>query len=57
LYVKLLLPWRAWRAVAHFGLGWLLFPFQYLDLILFKRPNAGRIGNHCYMWYRKPWAE
>jgi SAM-dependent methyltransferase len=52
-YAKLLLPWRAWRIAAHGVLGWLLFPLRYLDLILLKRPNAGRLGNHCYMWYRK----
>ena len=56
-YAKLLLPWRAWRAIAHGGLGWLLFPLRYLDLILLKRPDAGRIGNHCYVWYRKPSVE
>jgi SAM-dependent methyltransferase len=52
-YAKLLLPWRAWRVVAHGVLGWLLFPLRYFDLILLKRENAGRLGNHCYMWYRK----
>jgi len=52
-YVKLLLPWRAWRAVAHFTLGWLLFPLRYLDLELLGSPYAGRIGNHCYLWLRK----
>ncbi len=55
-YAKLLLPWRAWRVIAHGVLGWLLFPLRYLDLILLKRPNAGRLGNHCYAWYRKPSA-
>ena len=53
-YVKLLLPWRAWRAVAHGLLGWLLFPLRYLDLLLLRSPNAGRLGNHCYLWVRKP---
>ncbi len=53
-YAKLLLPWRAWRAVAHALCGWLLFPLRYLDLLLFRSPAAGRIGNHCYMWLRKP---
>ena len=53
-YAKLLLPWRAWRAFAHGVLGWLLFPLRYLDLLLFRSPYAGRMGNHCYLWLRKP---
>jgi SAM-dependent methyltransferase len=53
-YVKLWLPWRAWRLLAHGVLGWLLFPFRYLDLLFFRSPQAGRIGNHCYLWLRKP---
>ena len=52
-YVKLLLPFRAWRVVAHGVLGWALFPFRYLDLLLLRSPQAGRIGNHCYLWVRK----
>lgn len=52
-YVKLLLPFRAWRVLTHGALGWLLFPFRYLDLILLRSPQAGRIGNHCYLWLRK----
>ena len=53
-FAKLLLPWRWWRAVAHGGLGWLLFPLRYLDLTLLDSPYAGRIGNHCFVWLRKP---
>jgi SAM-dependent methyltransferase len=53
-YVKLLLPWRAWRVVAHGTLGWLLFPLRYLDLLLLRAPEARRLGNHCYLWLRKP---
>jgi SAM-dependent methyltransferase len=52
-YVKLLLPFRAWRIIVHGILGWLLFPFRYVDLILLRTPAAGRIGNHCYLWLRK----
>lgn len=52
-YVKAWLPWRPVRAVAHGVLGWLLFPFRYLDLILLRSPRAGKIGNHCYVWLRK----
>jgi SAM-dependent methyltransferase len=52
-YVKLLSPFRIWRAVAHVGLGWLLFPLRYLDLLLFRSSDARRIGNHCYIWLRK----
>lgn len=39
-YVKLWLPWRPSRIVAHGVLGWLLFPFRYPDLILFRWPRA-----------------
>ena len=53
-YVKLWLPWRAWRILAHGVLGWLLFPLRYLDLLFINTPRAGRIGNHCYLWIRKP---
>jgi SAM-dependent methyltransferase len=53
-YVKLLFPWRAWRMLAHGVLGWVLFPLRYLDLILLRSPDAGRLGNHCYVWLRKP---
>jgi SAM-dependent methyltransferase len=52
-YVKIWLPWRPARAVAHGVLGWLLFPFRYLDLILLHSKRAGQIGNHCYIWLRK----
>jgi len=52
-YAKLLLPWRWWRVVAHGVLGWVLFPLRYLDLLLLRSRDAGRIGNHCYIWFRK----
>jgi SAM-dependent methyltransferase len=55
-YVKLLLPFWVWRAVTHLLLGWLLFPLRYLDLWLFRSPASQRIGNHCYLWLRKPLA-
>ncbi len=35
-YVKLWLPWRWWRALAHGALGWLLFPLRYLDSAVFQ---------------------
>jgi SAM-dependent methyltransferase len=53
-YVKLLLPFQIWRAAAHVLLGWLLFPLRYLDLWLLRTERARRIGNHCYIWLRKP---
>lgn len=53
-FVKLLLPFWIWRAFTHFVTGWILFPLRYLDLLLLRSPAAGRIGNHCYMWLRKP---
>jgi len=56
-FIKLLFPWRAWRAAAHLFFGWLLFPFRYLDLLLLRSPYAQRIGNHYYLWLRKPFPE
>ena len=54
-YVKLLAPYKAWRVLAHGIAGWLLFPFRYLDLLLLRSPAAAaRMGNHCYLWLRKP---
>jgi SAM-dependent methyltransferase len=53
-YAKLLLPWRAWRVAAHGVLGWLLFPLRYLDLALLGGGRVRAIGNHCYLWLRKP---
>lgn len=53
-YVKLLFPWRWWRVLAHGVLGWVLFPLRYLDIFLFSSDRVGRIGNHCYIWLRKP---
>jgi SAM-dependent methyltransferase len=53
-YAKLLFPWRAWRVAAHGVLGWLLFPLRYVDLLLLRSDRAGRIGNHCYLWLKKP---
>lgn len=52
-YVKLWFPWRAWRAAVHIGLGWVLFPFRYLDYLFLRSASAGRLGNHCFVWIRK----
>lgn len=52
-YLKVWLPWRPARIVAHGIFGWLLFPLRYLDLILFHSPRSGQIGNHCFLWLRK----
>ena len=51
-YAKLQ-PFRSWRVAAHGGLGWILLPLRYLDLLLFHARAAGRIGNHCYLWLGK----
>jgi SAM-dependent methyltransferase len=53
-YLKLLLPWRWWRGLVHGAAGWLLFPLRYLDLWLMRSPYAYRLGNHAYVWFRKP---
>jgi SAM-dependent methyltransferase len=55
-YLKLLLPWRWWRGLMHGVAGWLLFPLRYLDWWLLRSPYAYRLGNHCYVWFRKPAA-
>jgi len=52
-YVKLLLPYRSWRVLAHGVLGWLIFPFRYLDFFLLRVPRSGNLGNHAYVWLRK----
>lgn len=52
-YAKLWMPNRPLRGVIHFVLGWLLFPFRYLDVLAMRKPNAEILGNHCYMWLRK----
>jgi SAM-dependent methyltransferase len=53
-YSKSLFDSRAWRGFVHVVLGWLLFPLRYLDLMFFRQPGPQRIGNHCYLWLRKP---
>ena len=53
-YFKLWFPWRVWRIAVHGVLGWLLFPLRYLDLLLLRSRRAGTIGNHAYLWLRKP---
>ncbi len=53
-YAKLLVPSHVWRTIVHGALGWMLFPLRYLDLWLLRTRRAGRIGNHCYLWLRKP---
>jgi len=53
-WVKMWFDSRLWRIAAHGVLGWILAPFRYLDLWLLRSPYAGRIGNHCYVWFKKP---
>jgi SAM-dependent methyltransferase len=55
-YVKLWFDWRPWRVFVHGVLGWTLFPLRYLDLLFFKSSRAGTLGNHCFLWLRKPLA-
>ena len=56
-YAKLWFKRRAWKRAVHFALGWLLFPLRYLDVWLLRRPDAGQIGNHCFVWARKALGE
>jgi len=53
-WVKMWFDSRLWRMAAHGVFGWILSPLRYLDLWLLRSPYAGRIGNHCYVWFRKP---
>lgn len=53
-YVKSLFASKVWRGLTHVVIGWLLFPLRYLDLLFFRRSGPQRIGNHCYLWLRKP---
>lgn len=53
-YAKLWMPNKALRGIAHITLGWLLFPLRYLDIFLLKKPTAHILGNHHYLWLRKP---
>ncbi len=51
-YAKLWCP--CWlRPLVHGVLGWLLFPFRYLDIVLLRQLQARQLGNHCYVWFRK----
>ena len=43
-YVKMLLPWRWWRVMSHGVLGWVLFPFRYLDLWMLGKAMRGGSG-------------
>jgi SAM-dependent methyltransferase len=53
-YAKTVLPWGPLPAIVHGVLGWVLFPFRYVDVLLRRSARAHRIGNHCYIWLRKP---
>ena len=53
-YVKIWLPFRWMKRAAWLLLGWGLFPLRYLDALLLRRPDAGQLGNHAYIWARKP---
>jgi len=53
-FAKMLLPFRWWRSLAHVVLTWTLWPLRYLDLYLRRQPYAHRLGNHCYLWLRRP---
>ena len=55
-YAKTVLPWGPLPRLVHGILGWLLFPLRYLDVPLRRSPRAHRIGNHCYIWLRKPFC-
>lgn len=53
-YAKSWFTGRTMRGAVHFTLGWLLFPLRYLDAVLLRRPGVRRIGNHHYLFVRKP---
>ena len=53
-YVKLWLPRRWMKQAAWVALGWTLFPLRYLDKALVRSVDARQLGNHGYLWARKP---
>ena len=53
-YLKLWSSNRAIKRLIHVVAGWLLFPLRYLDWYLLRKADARQIGNHCYVWARKP---
>lgn len=36
------------------GIGWVIAPFKYLDIVLNKLPSADTLANHFYVTARKP---
>ncbi len=53
-YAKIWTENRHLRAVIHGLLGWMLSPLRYLDLLLFRSSRVAVLGNHFYIWLRKP---
>ena len=53
-YLKLWFKSRAMRRVVYGAASWVLFPARYLDWFLFRKGVAGQMGNHCFVWARKP---
>ena len=56
-YVKIWFPGRTLKRVAYVLAGWLLFPFRYLDWFFYQTGQTTALGNHCYLWARKPGAD
>ena len=52
-YLKLWTPGRLPKKAVWAAGAWLLWPLRYLDVWLLKRPEAGLLGNHGYVWARK----
>ncbi len=53
-YLKLWFKSRTMKRIVYVAAGWLLFPARYLDWFLFRRGVSDQMGNHCFVWARKP---
>jgi SAM-dependent methyltransferase len=53
-YLKLWTPGAKAKKLVWAAGAWLLFPLRYLDILLLRRPDARQLGNHGYIWSRKP---
>ena len=53
-YVKLWFKSQTMKRIAYVMAAWLLFPLRYLDWFLLRKDIADQMGNHCFVWARKP---
>jgi SAM-dependent methyltransferase len=41
------------RGLVHAALGWILWPLRYCDHLWWGTGQDQRLGNHCFVWFRK----